>query len=117
MEKKRTKLEKKLIGNADAKVWAEEFVKMVKAKPTIATDEGTMICWFANAIMAGYDKARNINLDEDWNDQNVGYKELSKEMSLSGKSISYPEAIEGERPIGACVEQPPQFIPINCLQL
>ena len=80
-------------------------------------DEGTMIGWFANAIMAGYDKARNINLDEDWNDQNVGYKELSKEMSLSGKSISYPEAIEGERPIGACVEQPPQFIPIDCLQL
>lgn len=51
---------KKLIGNPDAKIWAEEFVKMVKNKPSIATDEGSMIGWFANAIMAGYDKAREI---------------------------------------------------------
>jgi len=45
-----------LIGNLDAKKWAEEFVKRVKKKPSIATDEGTMIGWFANAIMTGYDK-------------------------------------------------------------
>jgi len=51
-------LEATLIGNMDAKVWAEEFVKMVNKKPSIATDEGTMITWFANAIMAGYDCAK-----------------------------------------------------------
>ena len=49
------KITKRLIGNMDAKIWAEEFVKLVKIKPTIATDEGTMIGWFANAIMAGKD--------------------------------------------------------------
>jgi len=53
--------EKKLIGNADAKIWAEEFVKLCKVQPSVATDEGTMIGWFANAIMAGYDKGRGEN--------------------------------------------------------
>uniref|UniRef100_A0A6M3IE39 Phage protein n=1 Tax=viral metagenome TaxID=1070528 RepID=A0A6M3IE39_9ZZZZ len=48
--------ERELIGNSDAKVWAEEFVKIVKKKPSITTDEGTMIGWFANAIMTGYDE-------------------------------------------------------------
>ncbi len=52
------KVEMKLIGNFDAKIWAEEFVKIVKKKPSIAIDEGTMIGWFANAIMAGYDYAK-----------------------------------------------------------
>ena len=39
----------------DAQVWAKEWLKIVKKNPSIATDEGTMIGWFANAIMAGYD--------------------------------------------------------------
>lgn len=47
-----------LIGQFDAKIWAEEFVKMVKKNPKIANDMGTMIAWFANAIMAGYDRAK-----------------------------------------------------------
>lgn len=47
-----------LIGQFDASVWAEEFVKTVKRKPKIATDEDTMRGWFANAIMAGYDKGK-----------------------------------------------------------
>lgn len=36
----------------DARVWAKEFCKL-----NTASDEGTMISWFANAIMAGYDYA------------------------------------------------------------
>ena len=47
-----------LIGQFDAKIWAEEFVKTVKKKPKIAKDVGTMIGWFANAIMAGYDEGK-----------------------------------------------------------
>lgn len=42
----------------DAVVWAKEFVKTATKIPSIATDEGTMIGWFANAIMAGYDEAQ-----------------------------------------------------------
>jgi hypothetical protein len=36
----------------DAQVWAKEFCKI-----NTASDEATMIGWFANAIMAGYDHA------------------------------------------------------------
>lgn len=43
----------------DARVWAKEFVSIVKQNPSIATDEGTMIGWFANALMRGYDEMAN----------------------------------------------------------
>lgn len=39
----------------DARIWAKEWLKTIKKRPNIPTDEGTMIAWFANAIMAGYD--------------------------------------------------------------
>lgn len=39
----------------DAQAWTAEWLKTVKEKPEIATDEGAMLAWFANAIMAGYD--------------------------------------------------------------
>ena len=38
--------------DADVTKWAEAFVMMVRHRPEIATDEGTMIGWFANAMMA-----------------------------------------------------------------
>ena len=43
----------------DATVWAKKFVEAVELNPSIATDEGCMIGWFANAIMRGYDHAIN----------------------------------------------------------
>lgn len=44
--------------NTDAQYWADEFIKILNENPGIAHDEGAMIGWFANAIMAGYDEAR-----------------------------------------------------------
>lgn len=41
----------------DAQVWARKWLEITKDNPEIATDEGAMIGWFANAIMAGYDSA------------------------------------------------------------
>ena len=41
----------------DARIWAREWLKSIKKNPTIPTDKGCMIGWFANAIMAGYDEA------------------------------------------------------------
>ncbi len=38
--------------------WAKAFVEAVKQDPEIATDEGAMVGWFANAIMRGYDAAK-----------------------------------------------------------
>lgn len=51
----------------DAVVWTEEWMKTIKENPSIPTDEGAMIAWFANAIMAGYDSGRRageaLNVD------------------------------------------------------
>lgn len=47
-----------ILKSFDARDWARAFVKLVTAKPEIATDEGTMIGWFANALMRGYDEYR-----------------------------------------------------------
>lgn len=41
----------------DARIWAKMWLKTIKDKPEIVNDEGTMLAWFANAIMAGYDTA------------------------------------------------------------
>ncbi len=43
----------------DARVWAKEFCRLFPGH-----DEGLMISWFANAIMAGYDYAVNKIKDE-----------------------------------------------------
>lgn len=40
----------------DAQDWARAFVERVRENPSIATDEATMLGWFANALMRGYDE-------------------------------------------------------------
>jgi hypothetical protein len=49
-----------LAGCIDAQKWAAEWLETLAEHPQIATDEGTMIGWFANAIMAGYDRGREV---------------------------------------------------------
>jgi hypothetical protein len=49
----------------DALVWTNEFMKiryekLRKENSDIAADEGTMIAWFANAIMKGYDNGCRV---------------------------------------------------------
>lgn len=47
-----------LAGEFDAQKWAAQFVKTHSEIPEIASDEETMLAWFASAIMAGYDRGR-----------------------------------------------------------
>jgi len=47
-----------LTGEFDAKVWAKEFMKVAKV-----VDENDMVGWFANAIKAGYDRAKQERED------------------------------------------------------
>ena len=42
-------------GTFDAREWAAEYLRIF---PDGCADEGTMLGWFANAIMTGYDKAK-----------------------------------------------------------
>jgi hypothetical protein len=55
-----------LIGETDAQVWAREFVKIARENPKIPVDEGTMIGWFANAIMSGYDEGVRYERGRDF---------------------------------------------------
>lgn len=41
----------------DASIWADKWFETLQKHPEIHKDKGTMIGWFANAIMAGYDTA------------------------------------------------------------
>ena len=45
----------------DAQAWATAWMLQLKETPEMYKDEGSMIGWFANAIMAGYDRARIKN--------------------------------------------------------
>jgi hypothetical protein len=45
----------------DAQKWAAEFCKIARDKGH-DLDEGWMLTWFANAIMAGYDKGRGVEI-------------------------------------------------------
>lgn len=49
----------------DAREWAAQWMRQVAKTPDIATDEETMVGWFANAIMAGHDRAMSRRRDRD----------------------------------------------------
>ena len=51
-------------GTTDARVWAEEFVRMVRADPGAATDLWTVAGWFGIAIEAGGRAAEQRTLRE-----------------------------------------------------
>jgi hypothetical protein len=42
----------------DGKLWAEEFHRTAIALGYPTMDDGWLLGWFCNAIMAGYDEAR-----------------------------------------------------------
>lgn len=48
----------KLLQTIDARVWSEEFNKVLVKLNEQPIDEGLLIAWFANAIMCGWDKAK-----------------------------------------------------------
>lgn len=57
-----------LVGETDASKWAQSWARTIVQHPEIPHDEGTMITWFANAIMTGYDEGvaveRRRTMDE-----------------------------------------------------
>lgn len=79
----------------DAQVWAKLWLETVADKPEIATDEGAMIGWFANAIMAGYDFA-NATMAGTTEQRNMNTKDLQDVFAATSEATR----IERER----CVE-------------
>lgn len=53
--KEESKPVSKIPQSMDAVVWADEWLEIIKENPSIPTDRDTMIGWFANAIMCGWD--------------------------------------------------------------
>lgn len=45
-----------ILDSFDARDWARHWAQIIAANPSIPTDEGTMIGWFANALMRGWDE-------------------------------------------------------------
>lgn len=54
-----------LVSEFDATVWTKVWLETIAEYPTIPTDEGTMLGWFANALMAGYDRGRSDEQKRD----------------------------------------------------
>jgi hypothetical protein len=66
----------------DAEVWVQEWLSAVEKNPSIPTDGGAMLSWFANALMAGYDHAVNEyraeeEIDCDTLSVNIVYVDVS----------------------------------------
>jgi len=73
----------------DGHKWAKEFVKIVKEKPEIPTDEGTMIGWFCNSMMAGYDRGmKDANLKEEINPKESLSDQIAK-INVVGLLVPY----------------------------
>ncbi len=64
----------------DAQVWAKEFMRLF-GKSLSQIDEGLMISWFANAIMAGFDEA-NRRHDKKAKPAEKGIEELELKSLL-----------------------------------
>lgn len=54
-----------LLNTVDAREWTKAWLKITKTNPEISKDEGTMLGWFSNAIMTGYDEANRRRDVED----------------------------------------------------
>jgi hypothetical protein len=78
-----------LYGCTDARKWATEFAKMVYVKPEIARDVGTMMGWFANAIMAGHDEGMKFERHRPLNDK---IRELVFQAAGAAAGVCLPDS-------------------------
>lgn len=96
------KRETKVPESFDAVDWAEEFVRLVKQKPEIPTDEGTMTGWFANALMRGFDEA-NRRRDADPGPQMVAVKREELEELVDAVKYTLDTGM-GLTTLGRCIQ-------------
>lgn len=94
-----------LIGETDAQKWAKEFVKVAHLRPDLPRDEGTMVGWFANAIMAGHDEGRRV-------ERSRGFHELIREIAYQSAGAGSgavmkeaPDVVMPSQEISASVEK------------
>lgn len=84
-----------LVGNFDGSHWASEFKVLLDLKPQWATDHGYLTGWFANAIMTGYDKAKQEEFPEaERGEEDYVYVEFYDAEDDSVLGHSKPEVSE-----------------------
>lgn len=83
------------VGNFDAKVWVAAWEQTLKLNPNIPNDPGTMLGWFANAIMAGYDHPNRAALVR-LNSSPMGMGKVFIGHQQSGTVVLYIERIGGK---------------------
>lgn len=94
-----------VLDTMDAVKWAEAFVQIrnkvqEEGKKDIADDEETMVAWFANAIMKGYDEGHEAGMLQAEKDANstaynrgfehgiqVGYAELDLHREYERRKV------------------------------
>lgn len=82
----------------DAKVWADEFLKL-----NPGSDHGLMLGWFANAIMAGYDTAQ-ARASSPSAARSTNAAPQAAETQLKGTAVNLPELrdrLDSSGPSGA----------------
>jgi len=87
-----------LCGNMDAQVWAKEFVERLKDPSFLADGDevGTMLGWFANAIMTGYDvgysqgvSSSNEPVSESYSECQYHLDQLKDNPKLLSVAVSF----------------------------
>lgn len=96
-----------VLDTLDAYVWANEFIKtrhtvLKEREEDIADDEGTLLAWFANAIMKGYDNGKGRQtisdmIDIQCSDGNWNYSEYM--LGLANGLIAAASCIDGTDPV------------------
>lgn len=91
--------------------WTNQWMERIKKDPSIATDEGAMLGWFANAIMAGFDTAQfgNGRVREIAQARNDALEECAKIVEKD--TCSMPCTYHRE-----CIELPPIATEIRALK-
>lgn len=70
----------------DAAVWAAEYVKL-----NPGADEGLMLSWFANAIMAGYDTAQSRHASEKQDELKLLRKACDAAFAFIDSHVADPD--------------------------
>ena len=85
----------------DAQAWVKKWMEHIKENPAIATDEGCMLGWFANAIMAGHDTAL-MRAARDANDQEIRvFLDGNMWCALRSENLQEGAACFGDTPLQA----------------
>lgn len=75
----------------DARVWTQEWLRIIKENPSIPADEGAMLGWFANAIMSGYDHAKRES-EIDKQALIKALQDIKNELGVPGDEYPAPVA-------------------------